>query len=263
MRFNRILPVAALLVLVSGIWGSVTAGPDTTTGYNLLRLGGTWVKWGEPKLGTPAEVTYAFASRSMDFPDARNCRGLQPVAPMLGRLGIAADSFRDEVKFAFGEWSRVADIVFRRVSDATEADIVIGAQKTPRGRAYSNVAYASRNEKGTTRISKSLICLNPAMKWKQGFDGDLDVYDLRYTLIHEIGHAIGLDHPGPHGQLMSFSYQEDFRKLQAGDIAGAAALYGGPRNRTTLPVQSASGAEAKASGGTVMSAPQDLSLGGK
>lgn len=262
MSFSRILPVAGLLVLVSGIAGHVTAGPDETTGYNLLRLGGTWVKWGEPKLGTHAEVTYAFASRSMHFPDARNCRRLQPIAPMLGRLGIAADSFRDEVELAFGEWSRAADIVFRQIGDATEADIVIGAQKTPRGRAYSNVAYASRNEKGTTPISKSLICLNPAMEWKQGFDGDLDVYDLRYTLIHEIGHAIGLDHPGPHGQLMSFSYREDFRKLQAGDIAGAAALYGGPRNRTARREQSASGAQAAASGSTVRSAPQDLSLGG-
>jgi hypothetical protein len=64
------------------------------------------------------------------------------------------------------------------------------------------------------------------MPWKVGFDGNLDVYDLRYTLEHEIGHAIGLDHPSPSGQLMSYRYDEGQSGLQSGDIKGAALLYG-------------------------------------
>src|SRR5690606_1561780 len=57
-------------------------------------------------------------------------------------------------------------------------------------------------------------------------DGNLDVYDLRYTIAHEIGHAIGLDHPGPAGQLMSYRYDEKQTGPQPGDINGAAMLYG-------------------------------------
>jgi hypothetical protein len=68
--------------------------------------------------------------------------------------------------------------------------------------------------------------MNPEQAWKVGFDGDLEVYDIRYTLMHEIGHAIGLDHPGVPGELMDFRYLETFSSLQPGDRAGAASLYG-------------------------------------
>ena len=75
-------------------------------------------------------------------------------------------------------------------------------------------------------ISRSLICLNPTRQWKVGFDGDLQRYDLRYTFAHEIGHAIGLDHPMGAGQIMGYRYEERFRELQAGDISGVIQLYG-------------------------------------
>jgi Matrixin len=75
-------------------------------------------------------------------------------------------------------------------------------------------------------ISRALICLNPTRQWKVGFDGDLQRYDLRYTFAHEIGHAIGLDHPAGAGQIMGYRYEERFRELQAGDVSGAVLLYG-------------------------------------
>lgn len=84
-------------------------------------------------------------------------------------------------------------------------------------------------------IEQSLVCLNPAHEWKVGFDGNKDVYDIRYTLTHEIGHAIGLDHPGPSGQVMGFRYTEDFADLQPGDLRGVQRLYGRPAD--TLDTQ--------------------------
>ncbi len=44
--------------------------------------------------------------------------------------------------------------------------------------------------------------------------------------IHEIGHAIGLDHPTGRGHIMSFRYSEKLDGLSGGDIAGAAYVYG-------------------------------------
>src|SRR3546814_7918489 len=86
------------------------------------------------------------------------------------------------------------------------------------------------------RISRSLSGLNPQKPWKVGFGGDVTVYDLRYAIAHEAGHAIGLDHPSPSGQLMSFRYDELFRDLQPGDVAGVVALYG-PRHAATTSVR--------------------------
>jgi len=79
-----------------------------------------------------------------------------------------------------------------------------------------------------------LICFNPLRRWKIGFDGNLDVYDLRYVLMHELGHAIGLNHPRARGQLMTHKYGEEFRALQPGDIHGIETLYGSSRQTSGI-----------------------------
>ena len=109
-----------------------------------------------------------------------------------------------------------------------QADILIGAQVEPEGWAFADVFYDAQSPERVKPISRSLVCLNPAKRWKVGFDGDLKTYDLRYTLAHEIGHAIGLDHPAGAGQIMGYRYEERFRELQPGDVHGAKLLYGAP-----------------------------------
>jgi hypothetical protein len=123
-------------------------------------------------------------------------------------------------------WEEAADIRFEPTDDAREANILIGAMVAPRGRAFANVTYDTAERSEMRKIDQALICLNPNERWKVGFGGDAAAYDLRYTIAHEIGHAIGLNHPGPSGQLMGFQYAESFRGLRPGDAAGAVALYG-------------------------------------
>jgi hypothetical protein len=166
------------------------------------------------------------------------------------------------VAAAFAVWSSAADIQFEPASAQT-AEILIGAQGEPSGRAFTNVAHAAGPAAGTRSITRSVICLNPDRKWKVGFDGDLTVYDLRYTLEHEIGHAIGLDHPGVPGVLMDFRYREKIDAPQVADIAGAIALYGErhaapPAAVATLPapgVIAASASEVGSEGLTAVPAP--------
>jgi hypothetical protein len=158
---------------------------------------------------------------------------MEPIGPLLDASRLEHDRFRQEVAAAFGLWEAAAGVRFLESGDARVADILIGAQTNPRGFAFTNVDHdrtgltpVSTSPVQIRRIEKSLICLNPTKLWKIGFDGNLDVYDIRYTIAHEVGHAIGLDHPSPSGELMSFRYTEDFRTLQPGDVAGAIALYG-------------------------------------
>ena len=100
----------------------------------------------------------------------------------------------------------------------------------PVGRAFANVTYRPGNSDGVRTIDRALVFMNPDQRWKVGFDGDIEVYDIRYTLVQEIGHAIGLDHAGPSGQVMSFAYRETYSDLQPGDFHGAQLLYGAGRN---------------------------------
>ena len=113
---------------------------------------------------------------------------------------------------AFAMWERAANISFQAVEHPAVADILIGAQAEPKGRAFTEVIYDRKSVAAALpagalsppdtrampgairRIDKALICLNPDKSWKVGFGGDVEVYDLRYTVAHEIGHIIGARH---------------------------------------------------------------------
>lgn len=193
--------------------------------YRQIVLDGHTLKWGKPAAGSGAVVTYADVDSDRTFAGARNCSAVQPLDQLLAASRIDRATFDREQAAAFAAWSNVANIRFRKV-DASDADILIGAEAIPTGRGFTNVEYRDPGMVERASLTRSVICLNAELPWKVGFDGNLTVYDLRYALTHEIGHAIGLDHPGRTGELMDFRYREEFRVPQLGDIAGATFLYG-------------------------------------
>jgi hypothetical protein len=233
--------------------GADKANQRVDSGFRLLELGGRNARWVVPKSGLPATIRYAFLPEPAQFPGARNCDAMLPPDAALKSSHIALSEFRREVRAAFSTWEKAANIVFVETASVADAGILIGADAKARGRAFTNVALgneAGAAASGMGAIRQSLICLNPRRPWKIGFDGNLDVYDLRFTITHEIGHAIGLDHPSPEGQLMSFRYVETARDLQRGDIAGAVALYGRPGRSSSAAATPPSGtAPPVASGG--------------
>lgn len=227
MRSATRIQLPMLALIVAGLSFLVLSLPSYAEegGYRLLELDGYKVKWGDRRLGVGASVSYAFATESLRFDGARNCSELAPVDALLGE-DLSLETLTREAAAAFRVWERAAGLSFHEVEDVHDADIVIGAQGQPRGRAFANVSYAPESEEGVRTIDQALVCFNPDHKWKVGFNGNEEVYDIRYTLIHEIGHAIGLDHPGPSGQVMAFRYTEAFDDLQPGDLRGVRLLYG-------------------------------------
>jgi hypothetical protein len=160
-------------------------------------------------------------------------------------------ALKEEARAAFAMWETAANVVFKEAPETSPADILIGAQTEPEGWAFADVFYDAGAPGAVKPISQALVCLNPGKRWKVGFDGDLKTYDLRYTLAHEIGHAIGLDHPVGGSQIMHFKYEERFRALQPGDIRGAVSLYGAPPQPTLVAVADKQRVDAAAPEGPV------------
>ena len=202
------------------------------TGYRLLRFTGAPMKWGAGRLGSSATVTWRLASKPRAFEGARNCGAVTPIEDALEASEISREAFEGEMRKAMRMWEDVAGVSFRRARQGERADLVVGAQLNPRGRAFTNVSATRMVEVAgrsrVDRLDQAVICLNPNRPWKVGFDGDLKVYDLRHTLAHEIGHVIGLDHVGASGAVMAFRYDERHVGLTRGDVVGAQRIYGLP-----------------------------------
>ena len=133
---------------------------------------------------------------------------------------------------AFAIWSREADL---RVPPggarrgAGHPDRRRRRRRSGSPSPTSGTATARRG--GIAPLTRATICFNPEAAWSTGTgplrEGQLD---LGTVLAHEIGHAIGLDHPGATGALMGYSNQGSIDHLMPGDIAGAVALYGPAQN---------------------------------
>lgn len=210
------------------------------TAHRLLAVQGLNLKWGAPDLGTPAVIRYAFVDAPVARTEARNCRSMEPLPARMSHGGPSSDEVAAEIHRAFEAWEKVANIAFVYVTEAAEADVLVGAQRVPKGIAFADVNYLTSRSASMASIRKGAICFNPEVLWETAFDQDELTYDVRYVTMHEIGHVLGLNHSwGGSTSIMGFRYRETVRAPQPGDIAGAKLLYGPRPTRaaSTMPVR--------------------------
>ncbi len=152
---------------------------------------------------------------------------------LLKASGLNERDLTRAIEQAFARWQRVINVSFVPANADETPHIVLGAQSVPTGTAFTSLRLAPDDGSTDPHIVGGAICLNPERRWKVGFDGNLASFDLEYIFTHEIGHILGLDHPGARGHVMAFRYLETGAALSNGDIAGAVTLYG-PRSQTRV-----------------------------
>lgn len=103
------------------------------------------------------------------------------------------------------------------------------------------VAVTTRWTFNDTQRVEADIVFNTAFRW-DSYRGPLrsnGVWDIRRVALHELGHALGLDHPNERGQTveaMMNSVVGILEALTADDIQGAQSLYGaGVSGNITFP----------------------------
>src|SRR5262245_8115388 len=111
---------------------------QTAEVFKVLKLDGHQVRWRLPADGGPRIVTYRLVTQTLQFPAARNCRGLAPLDELAAGSGLNPEAIKDEVRAAFTMWETAANIVFKEAQEGAPADILIGAQTDPEGWAFAD-----------------------------------------------------------------------------------------------------------------------------
>lgn len=212
---------AEIMASDSGDHGTPVSSPFVLGPTN--RGPGTIGKWGASGVaGTPGGVvTYSFMATGTS-------RGVEGSGSYTHLNDFMPAGWQTEIANAFAAWSAVADIQFMEVADGGGAfnvgavgHIRIGGENLGGpGGTLAHGFYPPNN--GVTAAGD--IHFDTGDTWKIGFGGP--GFDIFFVALHEIGHAIGLDHTGVPNSVMNPSYTETLNGLQPDDIAGAQFIYG-------------------------------------
>ena len=125
------------------------------------------------------------------------------------------------------KWSAVCNITFNyqgetATSFGNDGVNVVGWDTTTMTIPTTGITYVAYSGPGP---SGPFTFTDVDIRLNANYNPNLDA-----TTVHEVGHAIGLDHSNFQGQVMSggATTYTGFTSLQSDDIAGCAALYGAP-----------------------------------
>ncbi len=126
--------------------------------------------------GVPASVTYQFLTSPPSGADAGDRNGFKAMTAVQ----------KQAVREAFAQWSSVANITFTEVTSG--ANIRLGTNY--QGDTSSGYSYLPEPEKGITQVE---LYLNNAGSYNNDYTPGAFGPSV---LLHEIGHTLGLKHPG-------------------------------------------------------------------
>ncbi|MDO1585589.1 DUF4214 domain-containing protein [Rhizobium oryzicola] len=182
----------------------------------------TGPKWGDPEYGTTGgQVTWSFATASWSGGYSYDYSITDPVYQQL-------------VRDAFAAWEAVANIHFVEVADNAKTMIRLGWDAIDG--AYKTVGEASwktrTNDGYDYYLTSAEIRFDTAETWTTNKTALGNKAMNFYTVaLHEIGHAIGLDHVDDKTDIM-YPTTGYTTTLGEGDIEGVRELYGAQAARS-------------------------------
>lgn len=171
------------------------------------------------ELGTPVTVKYAFRTEEMGYLDSDNAAKRE-----------YAEHEKNGVKVALKTISESVGVTFNEVFSAEEADIIFEVTKVGDGANFP----PSKENAGDTTFQRgvalsgenTLTYFNPNLGSEYGiYDNYQEAYATGIsTVLHEVGHALGLKHPFDGNTLLPDEYNNKFFTVMAYNN-GCSATY--------------------------------------
>ncbi len=179
-------------------------------------------KWGPGEIGEGGGVVYwSFAtSRSGGFASY-----------------IIAETYRNSIRDAFQAWENVADIDFVEVADGAQTNILLGWDVIdgPFDVVGEASAIGSKTNSTLFSLTEAEIRFDLSENWTTNRNVALNEVGFYQVALHEIGHAIGLEHSDNSATIMYPSDISNIAGLTAADIEGAQTFYGAQSAPVTQP----------------------------
>jgi predicted Zn-dependent protease len=169
-------------------------------------------KWGESQVfGDPGgTLSYSFADQNR--------------VDQFGTFDsfITEPVFQAEITESLAVWENVADIKFSLQQDSSAVDIRFGWNDIDgKGNVLGRTIVPSFGE-----LSNVIVALDVNEDWFLSGNAPRGKIDFSATAIHEIGHAIGIDHSNSEQAIMHAIYNDAVFDLQQDDIDASVAIYG-------------------------------------